>query len=147
MAPPRVMRKLALQPGPEAGRAQVRGFSIRLGRSCYDHAVVPAAPLCPASISPSSLPLCQQSTLDLQTHLPPTQGLLLNLDRTTAKEAPPLPGIKPFSGGKGLITHTPELNRGKQVHSELNSPSQSTRNLFIKHLLTINYSLAIKRCS
>jgi len=55
MAPPRVMRELALQPGLEAGRAQVRGFSIRLGRCCYDHAVIPVAPLCPASISPSSL--------------------------------------------------------------------------------------------
>lgn len=80
------MRKLVLQLGLEAGRAQVRVFLSGWGDAVMivqlfqqplsaQHQSVPRA---------SALPTIH---MRLQKHLPPTQGLLLNLDRTSATEA------------------------------------------------------------
>ena len=78
-------------------------FSVSLGRCYYDHAAVPDG-LSPPTVDQSlEALLCQQSTRGPQTHTPTTQGLLLNLNRAGAKQAPLLTGRKP--------THTEQSSK------------------------------------
>lgn len=53
---------------------------------------------------------------------------------------------KPFHQEKKLIDTPEPIEKSKSILIQSNQPSQSTGDLFIKHVLTINYSPAIKCC-
>ena len=112
-----VDEETSLVAGTRGGGAQVRGFSIRLGRCCYDHAVIPAAPLCPASISPSSLRFANNPHETYRNTCLPPRASYWTWTGPVLKRPHLCKGESPLVEGRSWL-HTLELNRGKQIHSE-----------------------------
>lgn len=138
MACPRVTGQPVFQPELEPRRS--RFFLPGPGRIYYDPRARPSR-LSLATVHQSlGSPLRQQCTRDPQTHRPTTQGSRFHLNRVHCCWREPALRWR----AEADYTEAALIGESKSTPNKLNPPSQSTRNLFIKHLLTINYSPAIK---